>query len=210
MKTQEERVVDTLFLIALAVTVIGLLITIYLSGKGEEVTQDPTTAITIGETIETISESTQNGIVATEATEPATRLYDVPLEEDLQIHIINLCEEKHIDPAIVMAMAYKESSYRTNAIGDGGKSYGLMQVQPRWHYERMQKLGCTDLLDPYQNVTVAVDYLAEKLDNNGGDLAKALTAYNNGHFPGYVTQYARSVMATAEGLRGETYAVYQN
>lgn len=199
MKTQEERVVDTLFLIALGATVIGLLITIYLSGKGKEVAQEPTTAITIEETIETISESTQNGIVPTEATEPATRLYDVPLEEDLQIHIINLCEEKHIDPAIVMAMAYKESTYRTDAIGDGGKSYGLLQVQPRWHYKRMQELGCTDLLDPYQNVTVAVDYLADQIERYG-DLAKGLTAYNAGSYKGKVTGYAKTVLALAEEM----------
>ena len=196
---RKDFVVDAIFLIVLSMIVIGLILTIYEGGKKQEVVLEVTTQATTEETTEYISESIQYGIVATEATEPAVKLYDVPLEEDLQIHIINLCEEKHIDPAIVMAMAYKESSYRTNAIGDGGKSYGLMQVQPRWHYERMQKLGCTDLLDPYQNVTVAIDYLAYQIERYG-DLAKGLTAYNAGSYRGTITGYAKTVMALAEEM----------
>ena len=135
---------------------------------------------------------------------PAIPLYDVPLDAELQLHIIHTAEEKQIDPAIVVAMAFRESTYNPNLIGDGGDSYGLLQVQPKWHYERMQKLGCTDLLDPFQNVTVAVDYLAEQIERYGGDVAKGLTAYNRGHYTGTITQYAKSVMAKADELKGET------
>lgn len=196
---RKDYVVDAIFLIALSLTVIGLLINIHVGGKIEEVVLEVTTSATTEEIVETVSEATQYGIAVTEATEPAIKLYDVPLEEDLQIHIINLCEEKHIDPAIVMAMAYKESTYRTDAIGDGGRSYGLLQVQPRWHYKRMQELGCTDLLDPYQNVMVAIDYLADQIERYG-DLAKGLTAYNAGSYKGAITKYAKTVMAMAEEM----------
>lgn len=127
-------------------------------------------------------------------------LYDVPLAADLQIHIIKTCEEHHIDPAIVMAMAYRESGFNAEAIGDGGDSYGLLQIQPRWHYGRMERLGCTDLLDPFQNVTVAVDYLAEQLDRYDGDMAKALVAYNQGHFKETITNYALAVLDMAAEL----------
>lgn len=127
-------------------------------------------------------------------------LYDVPLAADLQIHIIETCEEHHIDPAIVMAMAYRESGFNAEAIGDGGDSYGLLQIQPRWHYGRMERLGCTDLLDPFQNVTVAVDYLAEQLDRYDGDMAKALVAYNQGHFKETITNYALAVLDMAAEL----------
>jgi soluble lytic murein transglycosylase-like protein len=196
---RRDYVVNCIFLIVLSLTVIGLLLDICLGGKSEEVVLEVTTQATTEEIVETVSEATQYGIAVTEATEPAIKLYDVPLEEDLQIHIINLCEEKHIDPAIVMAMAYKESTYRTDAIGDGGKSYGLLQVQPRWHYKRMQELGCTDLLDPYQNVMVAIDYLADQIERYG-DLAKGLTAYNAGSYKGTITKYAKAVMAMAEEM----------
>ena len=196
---RRDYVVNCIFLIVLSLTVIGLLLDICLGGKKQESVLEVTTETTAEAIVETINESVQYGIVATEATEPAVQLYDVPLEEDLQIHIINLCEEKHIDPAIVMAMAYKESTYRVDAVGDGGKSYGLLQVQPRWHYKRMQELGCTDLLDPYQNVMVAIDYLADQIERYG-DLAKGLTAYNAGSYKGNVTGYAKTVMALAEEM----------
>lgn len=196
---RRDYVVNCIFLIVLSLTVIGLLLDICLGGKKQESVLEVTTETTAEAIVETINESVQYGIVATEATEPAVQLYDVPLEEDLQIHIINLCEEKHIDPAIVMAMAYKESTYRVDAVGDGGKSYGLLQVQPRWHYKRMQELGCTDLLDPYQNVMVAIDYLADQIERYG-DLAKGLTAYNAGSYKGTVTKYAKTVMALAEEM----------
>lgn len=133
--------------------------------------------------------------------EPETTTYfDVPLSEDLQDHIMNLCEDHGIDPAVVIAMIEKESCYTATAIGDGGNSFGLMQIQPYWHSGRMEKLGCTDLLDPFQNVTVGVDYLVEMLDWYDGDIAAALTAYNRGSYNGTVTNYAWTVMAIAEEL----------
>ena len=196
MKTKTELVVDAIFLIVLALVVIGLLINFRVSGKSAEATYEPTTEATTAETTEYITEPTQE---ETEATEPAVTLYDVPLDVELQLHIISEADKAGIDPAIIMAMAYKESTYNVNSIGDGGDSYGLLQVQPRWHYKRMQKLGCTDLLDPYQNVTVGVDYLCELLSKYGS-IDKALTAYNAGSYKGTVTKYAKSVMAMAEDL----------
>lgn len=122
--------------------------------------------------------------------------FDVPLDHKLQDYIFALCEENDIDPAIIIAMIDKESKFDIDIIGDKGKSYGLMQIQPRWHKERMEELGVTDLLDPYQNVTVGIDILAELLES-GESLEWALMAYNGGH------SYANRL--TAEG-RLSTYA----
>lgn len=196
MKNKRDFVVYAIFLIALALVVIVLLIDIHVSGQSVEVTYEPTTEAITAETTEYINEHTED---STEATEPSSGLYDVPLDSELQLHIISEAVEHDIDPAIILAMAYKESTYRTDAVGDGGDSYGLLQVQPRWHYKRMQKLGCMDLLDPYQNVTVAVDYLAEQIARYG-DLAKGLTAYNKGHYAGTITSYAKTVMAMAKEM----------
>jgi soluble lytic murein transglycosylase-like protein len=69
----------------------------------------------------------------------------------------------------------------------------------------MERLGCTDLLDPYQNVIVGTGFLAEQLIRYGGDMGKALVAYNAGHYKGTITRYATEVMAKAEELRGTTY-----
>lgn len=133
-----------------------------------------------------------------EAVQPVT-LYDVPLDANLQRFIIGKAEEIGIDPAVIFAMAYRESSYNPDAIGDNGNSFGMLQIQPRWNMERMKRLGCMDLLDPYQTVTVATDLLGE-LMGKYGDVAVALTVYNYGHFPGYVTEYATDVLNTAEEL----------
>lgn len=130
----------------------------------------------------------------------AIPLYDVPLSMELQLHIIHTCEAKKIDPAVVVAMAFRESTYNTEAVGDGGDSLGLLQIQPYWHSERMERLGCTDLLDPFQNVTVGVDFLAELLDRYDGDMAKALVGYNQGSYKGVVTEYAKTILAMAEEM----------
>lgn len=203
MKQKTEFVVDAIFLIALAFVVIGLLVNIHASGKRYEPITEPTTE----ETAEYITEPTETRTIVVEVaerleTEPVVALYDVPLSEDVQKHIISEAESHGLDPAIIVAMAYRESSYNPNSIGDGGDSYGLLQIQPKWHHERMQKLGCTDLLDPYQNVTVGIDYLCEQLARYDGHMGKALTAYNAGHYSGKVTNYAKTVMALAEEIGG--------
>jgi soluble lytic murein transglycosylase-like protein len=156
------------------------------------------------ETISTVVTEVKEAVT----TEPPVTLFDVPLTEELQLHIIKTSEEKGISPAIVFAMAYRESRYRTDAVGDGGASLGLLQIQSRWHTARMERLDCLDLLDPYQNVIVGVDYLAEQLDRYG-DLAKALTAYNAGHYKGTITNYAKSVMTKAEELEETMYVLYR-
>lgn len=136
---------------------------------------------------------------------PSIILYDVPLATELQLHIIRVAESYGIDPAILLAMCFRESSYNPASIGDYGAAFGLMQIQPRWHSERMARLGCLDLLDPFQNVLVGADYLAEQRARYGGDISKALVAYNAGHYDGTMTSYAKDVLAKAEELRGTTY-----
>lgn len=156
----------------------------------------------------------QKAIPAAAPTTTAVRevisYYDsIPLDKELQNYIIKQAHANGIQPQIVMAMIERESDYNITCMGDGGESYGLMQIQPKWHRERMKKLGCTDLLDPYQNVTVGIDYLCELLSRYDGDMAKALVGYNQGHYKGTVTAYAKGVLARAEALGGANiYELY--
>lgn len=133
-------------------------------------------------------------------TEPETSYYDIPLSEDLQDHIFVLCEEHNIDPELVIAMIWRESRYKANAVGDNGNSLGLMQIQPRWHYERMDRLNCPDLLDPYQNITVGIDILSD-LFNSEKPVEWVLMAYNGGRSyanrnwkAGKISSYAKNVL----------------
>lgn len=139
-----------------------------------------------------------------------TTYFDVPLSNDLQDYIFNLCEENGIDPAIVIAMIEKESSFRDYAVGDNGNSYGLMQIQPRWNKARMDALGCNDLLDPYQNVTVGIDLLSELMDK-GNSIEWVLMAYNGGQTyankkidQGIISDYAVFVLERAKNLVNST------
>lgn len=194
---KRDIIVDTIFVVVLVVSLVACVIC-YMVAHAEPVkaTHQPTTSSVTEEIVEPMKESIETEIVE---AEPPVALYDVPLDADLQIHIIETAASYGIDPAIIMAMAYKESTYRTDAIGDGGNSLGLLQVQPRWHGARMERLGCPNLLDPYQNATVAIDYLAEQIDRYD-DLSKGLVAYNRGHYAGTVTEYAKTVLAKAEEL----------
>lgn len=135
-------------------------------------------------------------------------IYDVPLSDELQAYIANLCEEHHIEPEIVIGLIEKESTFNPDAVGDNGNSLGLMQIQPKWHKERMERLGCDDLLDPFQNVTVGVDILSELIDGYG-DTERALMVYNAGatgaynkwfQYGVYSNEYSSGVLANATKL----------
>lgn len=127
-------------------------------------------------------------------------LYDVPLSNEVQRYIFNVSDYYGIEPVLVLAIIERESNYNEAAIGDGGESYGLMQVQARWHIARMDRLGVEDLLNPYQNITVGVDILAECIDRYDGDIGAALTAYNRGSYQGKVSEYAKDVLEIKERI----------
>ena len=144
--------------------------------------------------------------------------YDTPADLDLVDHVRAVGEQYDIPAEIILAIIEKESNYDANAVGDDGKSFGLMQVKKMCHEPRMHKLKCTDLFDPYQNVTVGVDYLAECLANNEGDMEKALVAYNMGQKGAeryyfsvglYSSEYSRKVLEIAaditEGVKTEMF-----
>ena len=133
--------------------------------------------------------------------------FDVPLESDLQKLIFELCEDRGIDPAIIVAMIYRESGFNAGAVGDSGNSLGLMQIQPRWNGARMNELGCPDLLDPYQNVQVGIDCFADYVDQSGS-IEWSLMAYNGGPSyasnlwnSGQISGYASAVLSYADSIR---------
>lgn len=107
------------------------------------------------------------------------RYFDVPIDHDLQDYIIDTCRDYNIAPAVIIAMIERESMFTPDAVGDDGCSTGLMQIQEKWHRDRMERLGCTDLYDEKQNITVGIDYLAELFGVNE-EILWVLMAYNGG------------------------------
>lgn len=123
---------------------------------------------------------------------------DVPLDYDTQAFLRAACDESGVEYELALAVIWRETTFR-NVVGDNGNSFGYMQVQPRWHSERMARLGVTDLMDPFSNFRVGCDYLAELLEKY--ELPVALTHYNTGS-PGH-NQYADDVIGYLEDLRHE-------
>ena len=86
-----------------------------------------------------------------------------------------------IDPALAHAVAWRESRYDAAARSPKGAT-GVMQLMPA----TARSLG-VDPADPVANVEGGVTYLAMMLRRYGGDVVKALAAYNAG--PGAVDRY---------------------
>lgn len=109
----------------------------------------------------------------------------------------------NVSPEIMEAMIEKESRGNASAVNSSGCK-GLCQVSERWHKKRMNKLGVTDLLDPYSNILVATDYLAELCEDTG-DMYTALAYYggwvnSNGTLKRNADSYISSLMKRAEDL----------
>lgn len=123
---------------------------------------------------------------------------DIPLDYSMQTALYGACLEHEVDFAIMLALIEQETNFQ-NVKGDGGDSEGFCQVQKRWHADRMEELGVTDLMDPEGNFRVACHFLRELIDRYG-NIEDALTAYNSGR-PGS-SKYSRSVMEKMEAWNG--------
>ena len=161
-------------------------------------TEQPTTTA-IAE-VEIVEVETQTVV------EPTYKLCDIPLDEELQIWVFDYCKDKHISPYLVFAMCERESQYKADAVGDSGNSLGIMQIQPKWHQWRMDKLGLFDWMDATQNIMIGIDILLDLYSKNE-DTAWVLMAYNGGiayadrHYgAGNISEYAEGIMARAEEL----------
>lgn len=110
-----------------------------------------------------------------------------------------------ICPELLQAIAFHESDNRPWLVSAGG-DVGLMQVSPRWHGERMERLWVDDLTDARGCMLVAADYLHELFVEHE-DPALVLMCYNMGpskavraYEGGMVSGYARDVLKLSEGL----------
>ncbi len=85
----------------------------------------------------------------------------------------------HVPLDVLLAVAATESDWNPDA-RSAANAHGIMQIQ--WP-ETARHLGVTrvaELYNPCLNIELGARYLRELLDRNGGDLSRALAAYNYG------------------------------
>jgi soluble lytic murein transglycosylase-like protein len=109
-----------------------------------------------------------------------------------------------VDPNVLTGLIRAESNFDPNA-GSPAGAQGLTQLMPA----TAAGLGVTNPLDPVQSIEGGARYLRQQLDHFGGDVTKALAAYNAG--PGAVERfggvppyeetqnYVRRVLGYAQG-----------
>ena len=84
-----------------------------------------------------------------------------------------------------MAVVSVESGFRPQAVSPKG-AQGLMQLMPK----TASSLGVADAFDPAQNLDGGTRHLGQLLTLYGGDLARALAAYNAGRGRGRIATAA--------------------
>jgi soluble lytic murein transglycosylase-like protein len=122
------------------------------------------------------------------------KYYDVPLGDEVQDKIIDLCAEIGLDPRLVFAIIHHESRFTADAISKTG-DYGLMQVNRTNFAWLKRELGINDFLDPLQNVEAGIhilSLLAPKYDT----LHKVLMCYAAGENGAKKKWFSRGIYST--------------
>jgi soluble lytic murein transglycosylase-like protein len=152
---------------------------------------------------------TQAAAAPAATTSPASTSSSLPAGTPYAAEIAQAATANGVDPALLAGLVKQESGFNPSA-GSGAGARGLTQLMPG----TASALGVTNILDPVQNLNAGAKYLKQQLDSFGGDVTKALAAYNAG--PGAVQRfggvppysetqnYVRIVQANAAAYRAGT------
>lgn len=96
-------------------------------------------------------------------------------EEEMNALIEEAAAREGFTPDLLRAVIHQESSFRPCAVSPKG-AVGLMQLMPA----TATQFGVEDPFDPEENIAAGSRLLGQLLSRYGGDLARALSAYNAG------------------------------
>jgi soluble lytic murein transglycosylase-like protein len=139
---------------------------------------------TFASQLATATTATATPAAATTATAApaATGVSELPPDVPFGAEITAAAKKHGIDPALLAGLVKQESNFNPNA-GSPAGARGLTQLMPG----TAAGLGVTNVLDPIQSLDGGAKYLRQQLDAFGGDVTRALAAYNAG--PGAVQRY---------------------
>jgi soluble lytic murein transglycosylase-like protein len=130
----------------------------------------------------TATTATAATATATATPMAATGASELPADVPYGAEITAAAKKHGLDPALLAGLVKQESGFNPNA-GSPAGARGLTQLMPG----TAAGLGVTNVLDPVQSLEGGAKYLRQQLDAFGGDVTRALAAYNAG--PGAVQRY---------------------
>lgn len=196
-----------LIFLALVIAVVGFLFTAYVKWPSEDpeetektvviketpadddesaevttATSEPElTEIVPDETDPEISGVEREGSVVHDTAEAAPKTsvlyYDLPLPDEVQDHIFDVCSLYDIPVPIILAMIYRESCFDPSVIGAAGE-FGYMQIHPVTAKFIMNNTGL-NVYDPLENISAGA-WLIHYFVERGYDIDDALICYNEG------------------------------
>ncbi len=101
------------------------------------------------------------------------------LPESVRVYLYNLCLEKKLSYPLMLALIEAESGYKWDSSSHDGTCKGYCMIADKWHYDRMERLGVNDIYNPYQNISVSVDYIVELFEKYQ-EVHQVLMCYNCG------------------------------
>lgn len=126
------------------------------------------------------AEGLAEGIAVPENAVAHTHMSAAAVPPAFQAKVAELAARFDLSPALIEALVWQESRWRTNAVSPVG-ARGLAQLMPG----TARDLGVNPA-DPFANLEGGARYLRQQMDRFGGDVERALAAYNAG--PGRVIQ----------------------
>ena len=104
-----------------------------------------------------------------------------PTQSNIRANLAEEARRNHISPALVEAVAWRESGLRQDAVSSKG-ALGVMQLMP----STARALG-VDPTSTSDNIRGGVAYLGQLMRRYDGDIVKSLAAYNAS--PGAVDRF---------------------
>ena len=101
--------------------------------------------------------------------------FPAPVPQYLANVISSAAKTYGVDPNLIAAMAFRESSFNASAVSSRG-AQGIMQLMPR----TAKALGVKDAFNVEESVFGGTKYLKSLLDRFHGNVDVALAAYNAG------------------------------